>query len=86
MNAASLSTIKRWFFEGGEYHQRYMIVWCDDFDMSDYPVYYKDEVSAQKALDHPESMQRAMECYDLKADMDTQMNMRRAWALTRKVY
>lgn len=85
MPAASFSTISNWFDKGKDAGNAYMIVWCDNYDMDDYVSYHEEKEWAQWALDHPDPMQRAMECYDLKADKDTQMNMRRAWALTRKV-
>ena len=84
MNAATVSTISRWFDDGVLLNRRYMIVWCDDFDYEDYPAYYPDDESAQNALDNPSSMQRAMECYDLMADKQDQLNLRRAWALRPK--
>ena len=84
MHAATVSTISTWFDYGVADKAHYMIVWCDDFDYSDYPSYYPDEQSAQTALNHPSSMQRAMECYDLQADKQEQLNLRRAWALRAK--
>lgn len=81
MSAASVSILNNWFDDGVKMQRRYMIVWCDDFDDEYYPAYYADDQSAQNALDNPSSMQRAMECYDLQADKQEQMNMTRAWAL-----
>lgn len=84
MHAATVHTISTWFDYGVADKAQYMIVWCDDFDYSDYPAYYPDEQSAQTALNHPSSTQRAMECYDLRTDKQEQLNLRRAWALRAK--
>lgn len=84
--ATSYEQISEWFDMGWTDAKLYMIVWCDEYDHSDYPVYYDDEESAQLALNNPGSMQRAMECYNLEYDKDSQMNLPRAWALKRNKF
>lgn len=78
-------TIAEWFklglnggFRGdapGTYS--HMIVVCDEFDYSDYPhfVYAGDDPAKYT----PGSMQRVMECYDLRLPMESQLDERRAF-------
>lgn len=73
--------ISDWFDDGVTDEQVYMVVWVDEYDMSDYPTYYDDEESAQESIDNPHSMQRVMEVYDLSLDRDTQLDQNRAMAL-----
>lgn len=81
--AAGYDDIAEWFDWGHSAEKAYMIVWCDMFDYDDYPAYYEDKEAAQAALDNDSDMQRAMECYDLASDRDTQLDITRAWALRR---
>lgn len=69
---------------GKKLKAKYMIVWCDTFDYDDYPAYYNTKEEAQFALDNPAGMQKAMECYDLEADIEKQLDMSRCWALKAK--
>lgn len=48
-----------------------MIVWCDTYDHSDYPAYYRSKELAQKAFHKPGSMQRVMEVYTLDPEYKT---------------
>ncbi len=73
-----------WFDKGVADGAAYMVVWCDTYDWSDYPVYYEDERAAQESLDRPASMQKAMECYDLRGSKLVQLSQQRAWALRPK--
>lgn len=80
--AATRAEIAGWFDRGVKEGGAYMIVWCDDYDYTDYPSFYADKDLAQKALDMPSSMQRAMECYELDpAKKAEQLAMHRCWAL-----
>lgn len=81
--AASRSTISGWFDRGVAQGSAFLIVWCDDYDYTDYPGYYKDAEEAQKQLDSPSSMQRAMEVYDLNQPRGPQLKLSRCWALTK---
>lgn len=80
--AASRQDIERWFENGVALGAGYMLVICDTFDHSDYPVYCATEDDARTRMKTPGEMQRLMECYDLSADKTEQMNQRRAMALT----
>lgn len=73
--------ISDWFDRGTADKKAYMVVWVDEYDYEDYPDYHDTEESAQFAIDHPGSMQRVMEVYDLSKPSRTQLNRTRAWAL-----
>lgn len=78
---ASRSNIRHWFEEGVGEGATHMIVVCDTFDHEDYPVFVKDGEDARdkaKAYDNRE-MQRLMEVYDLRRDMDVQLNAHRVF-------
>lgn len=79
--AATLQDIQGWFDRGVEHDQAYMIVVCDNYDMTDYPVYVgKDEdVHAEMKRLNKASMQRIMEVYDFSIPKATQMAEHRAW-------
>ena len=69
--------IKRWLDEADE-NSTHMLVVCDTYDHSDYPVYTDDiQHSLQDVRDA--SMQRIMEVYNLSMDLNEQLNCRRAW-------
>lgn len=73
--------IKDWFETGVASKEGYthMIVVCDTFDYEDYPVYVKPSQEVTKVYEEysAKSMQRVMEVYDLKADLDEQLNKKR---------
>lgn len=54
---------------------------CDSFDYEDYPVYAETVAEFDLAYDahNGKNMQRIMEVYDLRGDIQEQMRMRRAW-------
>lgn len=81
---ADINYIRARLKQGKKEGKAYMIMWCDTFDYGNYASYYDNEEQAQFALDNPDSMQRAMECYDLKGDLEKQIAMPRAWALKRR--
>jgi hypothetical protein len=73
--------LSEWFDEGVKQGAAYMVVICDTFDWDDYPSYFKTRESAQRIVDHPGSMQKVMEVYDLKADKAAQFAGSRTWAI-----
>jgi hypothetical protein len=80
--AATREDISSWFDEGVRKGHCWMIVLCDTFDWSDYPSYYDCEHAARHRMNHPPAMATVMECYDLRADKDTQMKQHRAMGLS----
>lgn len=73
--------ISDWFDRGQKDGWDYMVVVCDKWDYSDYPVYCSTKKAAQNKWDNPGEMQRAMECYNLKGNKQAQLNQRRCNAL-----
>lgn len=69
--------IRRWLDRGLEKGASHMVVMCDTFDWSDYPVYV---MPGQNPRDFgkSENMQKPMECYDLRMDLDAQLAEHRA--------
>jgi len=56
----------------------HMLVVCDSYDYSDYPVYTNTpQWSVRVYTDR--SMQRVMEVYDLSKNLEKQLSEHRAW-------
>lgn len=84
--AASYEDISEWFDKGVGMGATHMIVICDTYDHSDYPLYVmkgtKKIVEKKiKANSHSHTMQRVMEVYDLHMDKEAQMNQHRCWSI-----
>ncbi len=81
----SYDEISGWYDAGVKDNMAYMLVFCDTFDWSDFPVYAEDAAHALRILHDPTygkgNMQELMECFDLSMDKDSQMNERRAMHL-----
>jgi hypothetical protein len=75
--------ISEWFDHGVRDGAVFMIVACDTFDHSDYPVYADDERQCLEQYERCDGkgMQRVMEVYDLRGDKATQLKESRAWHL-----
>lgn len=59
----------------------HMIVVCDTFDYEDYPVFVKDDEDIQDKIKKYDrvNMQKIMEIYDLRIDIEEQLNQRVSW-------
>jgi len=79
--AATKADIEGWFDRGVKEGYKYMLVICDTFDYDDYPSYFNDESCARARINRKGDMQKVMECYDLQAPKEPQMNVGRMWAL-----
>lgn len=80
--AATKSDIIRWVDKGIEQNADYMIVVCDTYDDSDYPVYVEgdnEELKRVYRLKRSGNMQRVVEIYDFNDDMEAQLESHRAW-------
>lgn len=75
--------IKGWLELGIVKGVKYVMVFCDTFDYTYYPVYIKDpkEVSDRYNRAASGKGDRLMEVYDLSLDIDTQLQERRAMHL-----
>ena len=79
--AATKQDIMRWFKNGVDEKQTHMIVVCDCYDYEDYPVYVgKDEdVREIEKYYNGKELQAIMEVYNLRMDLDSQMEEYRAF-------
>lgn len=78
---ATRYNIERWFEMGKKNGATHMIVVCDTFDNSDYPVYVAidADVHAVEEEHADRSMAKIVEVYSLSMDMETQLNQDRAF-------
>ena len=80
MNAASREDIIGWFKRGVREGATHLIVVCDTYDHSDYPVFVEPGEDARaKAAEYSGNMQRVVEVYNLSLPMDPQMREHRAF-------
>lgn len=72
--------IRTWFKDGVKRKATHMVVACDTFDYSDYPVFVTtaDDVATVASAAHAANMQKVMEVYDLNMDMEAQLAEHRA--------
>lgn len=73
--------IQRWFEHGIKKNASVMLVVCDTFDHDDYPVYIMFGQDARRTADlyDGKNMQRLMEVYNLRLDMQPQLQAHRSW-------
>lgn len=79
----SVEDLSGWFDDGVAQQATHMIVVCDTFDYTDFPVYVRPDEDPRAAVDREaaESMQQIMEVYDLRRDKSAQLAERRAYHL-----
>lgn len=67
--------IKKWLEEAKRVNATHMIVVCDKFDWSDYPIFVmKGEDVRQVVAEYDnKNMQKVMEVYNLSMDIDKQL-------------
>jgi len=77
---ATLNTIREWLNWAKEGRYTHLIVMCDEFDYSDYPVYISLEQNIEEEYEkwRKEPMQRVMEVYDLSLDIEAQLKETKA--------
>ena len=75
------SDIREWLERATTEHS-HMLVVCDTFDYTDYPVFVSrnDDVEQQINL-HSTNMQKVMEVYNLDKNIDAQLAEKRAFNL-----
>lgn len=79
--STSKADIRRWLERGKGHGATHMIVVCDTFDWTDYPVYVKpgqDPQLIRKKYDG-KNMQKIMECYSYGRDLTEQLSEHRAF-------
>jgi hypothetical protein len=67
--------IRGWFKSGVSQEATHLIVVCDTYDWEDYPVYVMPGTDAREEVDkrHGVNMAKVMEVYNLKKDMEEQI-------------
>ena len=75
--AATRHDIKEWIDEGIERGASHVVIMCDTWDYEDYPIYIMPGEDPAEKRSY-ENMQRPMECYDLRMDIEAQLNEQRA--------
>ena len=70
-----VGNIKAWLEEGKEKNASHLIVICDTFDYSYYPVFVKRDESATQRVEayRAKSMQKVMEVYSIDEDWGPQL-------------
>lgn len=81
MMATTQADIRRWLNEGKSMGATYVIVVCDTFDWEDYPVYVASNEDVRKKYTeyNGPNMQKVMEVYSLKKDIEAQLSEHRAF-------
>ena len=81
-NPATKEALIEWFKKGKARGKTHMIVVCDTFGWSDYPVYVAEGQDPHKVAERYDraEMQEIMEVYDLRRDMDEQINAPRTFS------
>lgn len=83
--STTIEDLKEWYERGKLEDATHMIVMCDTFDWSDYPVYVHKGQSVDKEISkrRGESMQKIMEVYSFKKPFDKQnRNGKFCWDLS----
>jgi hypothetical protein len=77
----SRAEIAVWFNSGVRHGATHLIVVCDTYDWSDYPVYVGPDEDFWERHDghNGTNMQQVMEVYDLSMDMESQLAEHRAF-------
>jgi protoheme ferro-lyase len=73
--------IRNWLEKTREKKATHMIVVCDSFSHEDYPVYVTKKQDVREIFREYDgkNMQRVMEVYSFKKDLETQLNEPRAF-------
>ena len=82
MSAATKQDLISWFKEGVSLKKDHMIVFCDQIEWHDFPIFISGLEEFKKEFDKYSSEHSAikiMEVYDLNMGMDEQMKERRAF-------
>lgn len=77
--AATKGLIRNWLQRVTE-EDSHMLIVCDTFDYEDYPVFVKKNEDVNNKIKHySENMQRVVEVYKLSMDLNSQLEVYRAW-------
>ena len=77
-----MEQIESWLEKGKDDNNSHMLVVCDTFDWSDYPVYVKKTEDIQEEIrkhnGSTNNMQQIMEIYNYSIDLEAQLKQGRA--------
>jgi hypothetical protein len=82
--STSKDEIGHWFDLAVESESTHLIVACDTFDCTDFPVFVIPPVQVEDKIaeyNNSDKMVRVLEVYNLKLDKQSQLNSERAWNL-----
>ncbi len=81
MSVTDYEMIQGWFIEGKEKGATHLIVACDGWDYDDYPVFVMPNEDARSKVEeyNGKTMQCVMEVYNLRMDMQEQLNRHRCF-------
>jgi len=83
--AANRNDISVWFDKGKKTSSDFLIIVCDTFDYTDYPVFTTAEYFYEVYNKfNGQNMQKVMEVYDLSMDKEFQLNEYRAFHFPKK--
>lgn len=79
--ATTVEDIRGWIDEAKEEGATHVIVACDTFDWSDYPVPVMPDEDVHEIYDHyhRKNMQKVMEVYNLNKDVEEQLKLPRSF-------
>ena len=81
----SIKTVPKVFASKPEFAGKpvtHMLMVCDTFSWEDYPVYIAEGESITETIkQYSENMQKVMEVYSYRRDLESQLNEHRAWHL-----
>lgn len=81
--ATTKDDIREWLERGlNSEGVTHMLVVCDTFEYEDYPVYITEDQIPQEVYEEyqGQNMQKVMEIYDLRGDLEQQLNATRSWS------
>jgi hypothetical protein len=89
--ATTKSDILTWIKRAEKEGARWLIVACDTYDNSDYPIAFKESekdecIKKIKSIQSGQNMQRLMEVYDLNCSIERQLNQKRAMMMTYELF
>lgn len=86
---ATRDRIVSWINRGVDNKARWLVVACDTFDHSDYPIFFTSDQSNEclakiEELNKNYNMQSLMEVYDLDRNHEEQMRMIRSMSIPKE--
>lgn len=85
------SDIVVWINRAKQENARWLIIACDTYDHSDYPIAFKESEKEEcikkiKSIQSGQNMQKLMEVYDLNDSIENQLNQKRAMRIPSELF